>query len=229
MIENWKCAKCNSLNHPRRKKCWKCNSARFGWRIPKRVDLPWIGRVSTIGVAGASATLCALLFAGLALIPGFWQLFFHETLPEKFLSTSTPVPSLTPRPTGTLSPTSTMTPEPPLQLDFLNSGYEPSASSMLLLPGEPSNADPEDQVSQGGISLRRENRIVMSVLNQSNTTIVINNQVPIQLIAYQPMQSPVNVLNLPLGGEGFYRNFVADIPMNAGSGTVWASFSESGV
>ncbi len=100
---------------------------------------------------------------------------------------------------------------------------------MLLLPGEPSNADPEDQVSQGGISLRRENRIVMSVLNQSNTTIVINNQVPIQLIAYQPMQSPVNVLNLPLGGEGFYRNFVADIPMNAGSGTVWASFSESGV
>jgi hypothetical protein len=102
--------------------------------------------------------------------------------------------------------------------------YDSYGTSISLLPETPQAEI--DTRNLEPLSFSKGNIIGISVTNTSDQTVIISNQLPIKMILYQPLEEPINVYLPPIGGPGYYRQFVVAIPNTAAIGKVLARFEE---
>lgn len=141
------------------------------------------------------------------------------------------IPSITASPSMAISlsssataplPTNVPSSVTPLRIENLG-GYR--GGGLYFLPDVFLPPDKFDWGSES-MSLPAFNILRISVTNQSDTTLILNNQLPIQLIDFQSLEGPLNSLFPIGGGLGHYRNFVVDIPSTKSVNIVWAVFDE---
>jgi len=157
-------------------------------------------RNTITGILAGIATLCGLCLAATALVPGFWELFFYENITETIQQALSH----------------------PVKIKYFQE-YSPGFSP--ILPDIPPNKEYLD--SPLCMSLPLGNTVVYSIVNISNKTIILSNELPIRIIDFQPYQQIANIL-VPLGhgGAGFFRNFVVDLPTTASVSQIRAVFDE---
>lgn len=148
-----------------------------------------------------TATIGGLILAALALIPGFWALFFSKTVPEVINNESSV----------------------PLRIEFMNK-YSGDTLYAFLPPDILPNQVEFDKLDY--ISLPMYNNVTFSVTNISDQTIILSKELPVKLIDYQPHPDNVNILVVGAGGGGGFRNFVVDVPTSVSTGIVKAVFDE---
>lgn len=148
-----------------------------------------------------TATIWGLVLTALALIPALWGLFSSKTVPEVVNSKSSI----------------------PLHIEFMNK-YSGDTLYAFLPPDILPNQVERDKLDY--MSLPMYNNVTFSVTNISDQTIILNKELPVKLIDYQPHPENVNILVVGVGGGGGFRNFVVDIPVNISAGLVKAVFDE---
>ena len=161
---------------------------------------PQRNRKTVIGILIALVPICGLCIAILALIPAFWELLFPKTIPETIQGATSH----------------------PVKFEY----FQKYRGSLLyvFLPDTPPNKTDFDSLYY--MSLPIYSRVIYSITNTSNKTIILNKEMPIRIISYQPYRKPTNIVSFGGGGGGSFRNFVVDMPMIATSGSIRAIFDE---